>query len=201
MEPSRPEKILIAMYQIADGSTSPCRYEDIVVKVFQIFPKEFQLRGYPQFPDSSDIHKPLYGPLKSKGLVKSANKTFALTEKGIAIARGIIKHGSTHPFETPTHKRLSRDVENEVERLRKSAAFRFYCTGESNRILDTDFYSYLGVSVRTGKNDFEGRLHSVGGAVNAWAEIDPKPESNAMKQMHDALLIQFNQLIQKKTGR
>jgi hypothetical protein len=32
MEISRPEKILVAMFQLADGTNQPLEYEDIVVK-------------------------------------------------------------------------------------------------------------------------------------------------------------------------
>ena len=52
------------MYRLAHGHTSALKYEDIVVKAFELYPEEFALRGYSQYPDSSDIHKPLYGPLK-----------------------------------------------------------------------------------------------------------------------------------------
>ena len=51
------------MYELAGGTTKSLKYEDIVVKAFERFPDEFALRGYPQFPDASDIHKPLYGLL------------------------------------------------------------------------------------------------------------------------------------------
>ncbi len=64
----RPEKILVAMYALTDGETRMLSYEDIVVKAFELFPDEFALRGYPNFPDASDIHKPLYGPLRRAGL-------------------------------------------------------------------------------------------------------------------------------------
>ena len=46
--PERPEKILVAMYRLAHGRTSPLKYEDIVVKAFELFPEEFALRGYSQ---------------------------------------------------------------------------------------------------------------------------------------------------------
>ena len=60
----RPEKILVAMHRLAEGGTEFLRYEDIVVKAFEMFPDEFALRGHSRFSDSSDIHKPLYGILK-----------------------------------------------------------------------------------------------------------------------------------------
>ncbi len=75
-------KILAAMRELSPDSPRRLRYEDIVVKAFEMFPREFQLRGHPEFPDASDIHKPLYGPLKRMGLVTAANKRFRLTQRG-----------------------------------------------------------------------------------------------------------------------
>src|SRR5438132_8933893 len=124
MEPSRPEKILISMRSLAGGTTKPCKYEDIVVKAFSMFPKDFALRGYPRYPDSSDIHKPLYGPLKRAGHVLAGNKQFRLTPKGLERARQlstlekkIAKTGG---------ERLSRDKESEIQRIFQTEAFRLF---------------------------------------------------------------------------
>lgn len=200
MEPSKPEKILIAMYAISKGKMTPCRYEDIVVKAFEMFQKDFQLRGYPKFPDSSDIHKPLYGPLKSKGLVRSANKTFALTEKGISLAAGLMGNVSGEKSANVEKKRLTRDMDQEIARVRQSEACKLYLMDKRDGILDTDFYGYLGVSVRTGKNDFIGRLNSVTEAVETYAAIDPKPESKGLLELHKFLLTKFSGLVQIKAG-
>ena len=56
----RPQKILLTMLELSGGTTKSLKYEDIVVGAFKKFPDEFALRGYPEYPDSSDIHKPLY---------------------------------------------------------------------------------------------------------------------------------------------
>ena len=87
----RPEKILVAMLKLSNGTTKPLKYEDIVVKAFELFPDEFSLRGHPEFPDSSDIHKPLYGVLKRGGMVRAANKAFGLTQRGVETARRLVQ--------------------------------------------------------------------------------------------------------------
>src|SRR5690242_8659451 len=87
----RPQKILVAMFKLSKGKTIPLKYEDIVVKAFEMFPDEFALRGYPKYPYSSDIHKPLYGPLKRQGFIRSANKTFSLTSRGAEVAQRLIE--------------------------------------------------------------------------------------------------------------
>jgi hypothetical protein len=83
----RPEKILIAMLRLSGGTSRPLEYEDIVVQAWRLFPEDFGLRKYVrEHPDASDIHKPLYGPLKGRGYVLSGNKKFKLTEKGVSFA-------------------------------------------------------------------------------------------------------------------
>jgi hypothetical protein len=178
MDLPRPEKILVAMHQLSNGTNLPLEYEDIVVKSWQLFPDEFGLRKYVnQYPDSSDQHKPLYGPLKDRGLVLSGNKKFRLTEKGLAYAGELEKvWKGLQTFEEAgaannNPSRLSRDKEAQVKRICETEAFKLFAAGEKDRILDTDFYTYLGVTVRTKPHDFIGQLKTVGDAVADAARI------------------------------
>src|SRR5262249_39823895 len=154
----RPEKIVVAMFKLSGGKTTALKYEDIVVEAFKLFPDEFALRGYPEYPDSSDIHKPLYGVLKRGGLVRSANKTFSLTQRGIEVGRRMAEASSRAPTAPRRADRMTRDVELEVERMAGSAALRLHVEENDARILDTDFYAFLGCTVRTPRNEFLGRL-------------------------------------------
>lgn len=82
MDIPRPEKILVAMYQLSNGTNQPLEYEDIVVKSWELFPDEFGLRKYVhKYPDSSDQHKPLYGPLKTKDLFCRETRNSGLRKK------------------------------------------------------------------------------------------------------------------------
>lgn len=195
---TRPEKILIAMYSLAKGTIQPCRYEDIVVKVFELFPADFQLRGYPQYPDSSDIHKPLYGPLKRQGLVKAANKMFCLTDKGLTRAKALtqIKKDS----QLGHVERITRDVAHEIERLQTTNAWKLYLEGNQNKILDTDFYVFLGVTVRTDRNSFLGRLRSVEEAVKIAAKVDPQAVHIKLGELCNFLIIKFDSVIKRRDG-
>jgi hypothetical protein len=201
MGSSRPEKILLAVYELSSHKTLPCKYEDIVVKAFEMFPEEFQLRGYPKYPDSSDIHKPLYGQLKRLGLIRSANKYFSLTEKGLSMATELSAVVFKKSKTDSKIDRLTRDMAAEIERVRNCQAFQFFVAREPDKILDTDFYYYLGVTVRTGKNDFLGRLRVVTEAVETAAKIDPNDLNKKVVEFHGVLLKKFDDLIQKKTGK
>jgi hypothetical protein len=171
MDIPRPEKILVAMFQLSDGTNKPLEYEDIVVKSWELFPDEFGLRKYVhKHPDSSDQHKPLYGTLKDKGFVLSGNKKFRLTEKGIARASelGKILRGKTS---SENSGRLSRNNETQLKRICETDAFRLFSLGQKEKILDTDFYTYLGVTVRTERHEFLGRLKTVEDAVAGVSRI------------------------------
>src|SRR5438128_5296902 len=182
MQLQRPDKIILAMYDLASGTSKPLKYEDIVVKAFQLYPQDFGLRGYSHFPDSSDIHKPLYGPLKRAGYVLAGNKQFRLTSKGLERARELSIAGGK--IGKASGERLSRDKEAEIQRICETEAFRFFFSNKGDSILDTDFYAYLGVTVRTPRNDFLGRLKTVEEAVNAASIISRDPKTRKIIDLH-----------------
>jgi hypothetical protein len=148
------------MFDLSEGEAKALQYEDIVVAAFERYGEDFQLRGYPQYPDSSDIHKPLY-QMKQQGLLRSANKTFELTPRGLEVASKLV-HAKSQDKD-----RLTKQEENEVNRILNSAAFRLYQEGRKESILDTDFHEYLGITVRTTRANCLGRLSNVEHAVAA----------------------------------
>ena len=192
--------ILVAMHALSQGTTKALKYEDIVVKAFKTFPNEFALRGYPEYPDSSDLHKPLYGPLKRGGLVRSANKTFALTPKGVQAASRLL----SEKVDTggANGDRLTRDVANELDRMLRSPAFELFLNGAPHRILDTDFYAFVGCTVRTPKNDFLGRITATNDAVRAAHRLrQPNPEAAAqLAVLWKHLREHFKPLVEKRRG-
>ena len=189
---SKAQKILAVMFELARGQSRPLHYEDIVVFAFRKHPQDFQLRGYPEYPDSSDLHKPLYA-MKRDGLVRSASdKSFILTARGLEVARELI--GAA---ETP-HDRLTKQEENEIKRITKSPAFDLFRRGEAAKLLDTDFYDYLGASVRTPKGDFLGRLAVVEEAVRAHqAKINDRL-SETLSALHEWMVDHFQPEIEAR---
>ncbi|MBA2333654.1 MAG: hypothetical protein H0V90_01820 [Blastocatellia bacterium] len=175
---SKSQKILAVMFELAKGESKPLHYEDIVVFAFKRHPQDFQLRGYPEYPDSSDLHKPLYA-MKRDGLVRSASdKSFLLTARGLEVARGLAG------AEEAPRDRLTKGEENEIKRIIKSPAFELFRSGQAAKILDTDFYEYLGASVRTPKGDFLGRLSVVEQAITAHREKINDSLSEALNALH-----------------
>jgi hypothetical protein len=157
--------ILAAMREVSESSTKLCAYEDIVVKAWELFPQEFGLRGYvDRFPDSSDLHKPLYGPLKREGLVRVQNKKFGLTDRGLGITNDLREPTKA---DSRTGARVRRDQLIEIDRLAKKAAVQLVREERMSELLDTDLYDFYGVTVRTKAADFEGRIRTVDDAIDA----------------------------------
>lgn len=183
----RPEKILVAMHRLSKGTTKMLKYEDIVVEAFKMFPDEFALRGHPQYPDSSDVHKPLYGVLKRRGLVRAAHKTFALTTKGVETAQRLIANAGASLDDARSADRMTRDVQAEVDRMLASDAFAFFVNGKREKILDTDFYNFIGCTVRTPPNDFLGRVNTTTDAVDVAVRLG-QPDRDAVERLAAAWL-------------
>ena len=94
--------------------------------------------------------------------------------------------------------RLTKPEENEINRILKSQAFQLFQEGQMARILDTDFYDYLGVSVRTPKGDFLGRVATVAQAVSAHSNKRNDKISEALAKVHEWIVARFNDEIQAR---
>lgn len=204
----RHNKILIAMLEVSGASTRLCAYEDIVVAAWKRFPQEFGLRGYvSDYPDSSDLHKPLYGPLKRDGYVKVQNKKFGLTEAGLAVAAEL----NSGAGGGSAASRVRRDQVIEIERLAKKPSVRLVQQGSEGELLDSDLYDFYGVTVRTKPADFIGRVNTVDRAIDAAVLIkDPSLDAvwvawvaktrDALKQHHSELIAELTSTSEKPKG-
>ncbi|OGE32710.1 hypothetical protein A3J19_03595 [Candidatus Daviesbacteria bacterium RIFCSPLOWO2_02_FULL_41_8] len=197
---SRAQKILISLYKLAGGTKKQVRFEDIAVKVYKTFKADFQLRGYPQYPDTGDIvHKPLYSELKKAGFVLSGNKYFSLTAKGTEYGKRLLKSAGMDNKSRDTNTgddfvKFTISQQKEIERIRDSAAFNLYTEGKKEEIIDIDFYSYLGVTVRTNKYDFLGRFSIVKDAIEA-TKSKSLPLYKQLTDCHEYLINKFKENI------
>ena len=162
---TRGEKILLVLFELASKTRKSIRYENIVVKAFETYPDDFHLKGYPQYPESGDlVHKPLYD-YKKKGLIIAGNKMFALTEKGLVAVEKLQE--AVSGYSVRNTERVSRDIEKEVSRIARTAGFNLFVNGDSGSIVDTDFYDYLSVTVRSSRSDFIGRFNTMADVVES----------------------------------
>lgn len=159
---SRGEKLLLVMYEMAKKNRY-LRFEDIVVGVFKKFPEDFHLRGYEKYPDSGDlVHKPLYD-FRKKGILEANSKVFSFTDRGMNFAKQISDNLDGKIIRSAG--RFSRYARKEIDRIKLTEGFKLFVLGELEKINDTDFYSYLGLTPRTSKNDFLGRLNTIADVI------------------------------------
>lgn len=188
---SRGEKILLFLYEFGEGGRAKIRYEDIVVGLFKKYPHDFQLKGHAEYPDSGDlIHKPLYD-FKKKGYVNAENKIFSLTDRGVELARQLSSKGR----ETKSSKdRLSRSAETEVSRVKSLEGFLLFVDGNKERLSDNDFYNYLGVTVRTQKNSFIGRLETMNATIEELKRNSGDTLYKNIINYHDFLISRYRSI-------
>lgn len=193
----RHAKILAAMFWATQQSGRTIAYEDIVVEAFRRFPEDFQLRGYPEYPDSSDIHKPLYLALSKAGYVSGAKKKFRLTPLGQQVAEQAARtlSGARGMVDTG---RLTRDDQADLARMKSTRAYRMVAEGNSRAVVDSDFYAFFKVSVRTKRHEFAGRLQAVEALLQRGRDAG-QPVADVVAAS-DFLLKRFEDLIREIMG-
>ncbi len=190
-ELSNREKLLCVIYEMLSGKKGTLKYEDISVKAFMRYPNEFQLRGYPKYPDTEHTSKRIYD-LRKEGLIQVRNKFITLTEKGITYAKQIIK---TQSKPQKLHHKLTRDILSEIDRIKNTDAFQLFATDKRDQIVDTDFFAYLGTTVRTERTDFKARIKTIEDVIET---IKSCAEYKTIVDLNSYLFDKFKELIKTK---
>jgi hypothetical protein len=199
---SKEQKVLLALYRLWKQGRKKVRYEDIVVQVFKDYSSDFHLKGYPEFPDTGDaVHKPLYD-YRKRGMVSASNKMFSLTPHGVAEAEKLQAAERGSPASKEPRHRLERVAQIEIERVKQLESFKLFLSGRHEDIIDADLFEYLGVSVRSSKNDFIGRLETMKSVMNSVKESGLKdPVLLGASRFHEFMMNRFENDIDFKAGR
>ena len=130
--------MLLALSHASGGTRDAVPYEEIVIESWKRFPDRFSLRSHPEFPDASDQHKKLYGPLKRAGYVVALHdKNFRLTDAGLERARQLDR--ALKPAQAMSSDgRLGRDDERLIRSALSSAAYGKWESGRADEIVDSD---------------------------------------------------------------
>jgi DNA-binding PadR family transcriptional regulator len=189
-EISKVDKILLYLQEVGDSGRAKLKIEEIVVGLYKKYPHDFHLLGYPEYPDSGGlIHKRLYD-FKKKGYVNAAKSIFSITERGIEMAKKI-KTGEADNLSD----RLSRTAETEVSRIKSLEGFGLYIQHQEDKLSDSDFYSYLGVTVRTSPNSFIGRLQIIRAVMEDLKARPSDPLYHSLVSYHDFLESKYKDII------
>lgn len=187
---SKKDKVLITLLRMSRGKRSTLKYEDIIVNLFKTYPQDFHLRGYPEYPDTSNQ---AFYSLRKDGLIQVRSKFVALTGKGMITAKQIIRGKSKVPQKSS--QKLSRDILSEVDRIKNTDAFRLFVTDKKDQLVDTDFFAYLGTTVRTERTDFKARIKTIEDLIKT---IKDNAEYKIIVDLHDYLFERFKDIIKAK---
>lgn len=195
----RWQKLLIVLFVLSRGSKKAVKYEDIVVEAFKKFPETFHLRGYKEYPDSGDlVHKPLYD-MRPRGLLTAIQKEFTLTDKGIKEAKKLI--GTPHA-NSKIHFKPARDVGKEIERILSSDGFTLYKNDRAEKIFDTDFFQYLGISVHSSRSEFLNRLTTIEDTVKQARQFQDTKVVKLLSSYHQFMIHEkFHEIVLAFTNK
>ncbi|OGP54662.1 MAG: hypothetical protein A2162_04070 [Deltaproteobacteria bacterium RBG_13_52_11b] len=163
-ELSKAEKLLVAACLLSSEGHTVFSAENLIVRAFQAFPRDFSLKGYPEYPDSNVVLTQVMGkkaPLIVRGwLEKTGVKQYRLTPKGLD-DRNLLEHDQGGI----SNVRLERLLEEGLARLLKSASFELFKSGQKEQITFNQFCRFAGLSARDKWQKIQNKLASVRHAV------------------------------------
>lgn len=189
---TKAEKILSTLARLCQETDSAITYEDLVVAAFETYPGDFSLRGYPHYPDASDIHKPIYNHLKPQGLVRVSNKTFRITEAGLEAARRLSFASNVEYPEDD--RRLTRSQERALRRYEKSSAVQLMSAGKEDDLIDTDCQRFYGFAPWSSPSEASARRQEFLTILDILEQLDT-PTASILRTTDQELTSRFGFLL------
>ena len=191
---TKQEKIILVISEISDLNQKNIKFEDIVVALYKKFPNDFHLKGHKNYPDSGDSVKRALYTLRDRGFLSVNNMVFKMSNKGIDFGGKMLS--DTNGIKIVEKDNLDRYILNEINRIKKLEGFILFLSGEKEDILDTDFYNYLGLTARTERSNFLGRLGIIKGSME---EIEKHTKTEPLYEKilayHKYLISKFDSII------
>ena len=194
------DKILLAIYELNKKRKEGEKItkEDMVIKVWKMFPSDFCIIGYPQYPNA-DISKYIT-KLFRENLLKGNFYNYLLTVKGKEYAENI-RIGDIDKKKDIISG--SRQIESEIIRIRNSKVFQLFLKGEKE-FTESDFFDFLGTSSRSlsnsNKTAFISKYNLITKDVIPFCEKIKINNSEAEKivALWNILIEKFTELLNKK---
>lgn len=153
---TKAQKLLRAASKLVQEGKAEFSVEDLVVSAHKMFPGEFSLKGYGEFPDSNTVLTQVMGkkaPLIVRGwLDKVGAKKYRLTPKGLDDLNSL---GGSSPVSSA---KLERRREEEAGALLTSVAFDLALDGRSDEITFYQFCRLVGLVASDKWQVVQGKL-------------------------------------------
>jgi len=184
--------LLLSIYNLSDKKILKVTIEDIVVSAFKQHPKIFQLKGYPEYPDSEPISKRIYDTLQPKGYIRVVNRFVQLTDHGIEYCQSLSK--STQKATSDVG--LSRSESKHYQRLLNSAGFQIFLKEKEKKLLDVDLYHFYSISVKTNHTAIKGKIANIQSLISKAYKLN-LPYSKELNDYKNKLDLIFSEFLKK----
>lgn len=164
---SKKDKTLITLFKICKGKKKAVHYEDLLVETYKSFKKDFQLKRYPEYPDSDIFRYIIYFQLKPEGLIRIVKKQCMLTSLGIKRCEFL-----TGNLSTGSSENLQKEIE--IKRMLGLTGFLMYEENKTEKIIDQDFYEFFKSSVRTKPLELLGNINQVQDLIKEYFKVNTK---------------------------
>lgn len=152
--------------------------EEIAIECWLINPSKHSLRGFPQFPDSNIVIKRLADMKGRNGLVEGTSRSgYKLTPRSKMRFNEMTKDVSAKT--TPIV--LSRNADDRTvtsideapyKRLTRTPAYKKFVGGEIEKIVESDFLYFYGISWNSNRAYTEGKIKNVDLVIASFSEKD-----------------------------
>lgn len=162
---SKAEKLLSAAASLATDGQDEFTVEDLIVRVHRLFPSDFALKGYPQYPDSNAVLTKVFGisaPVIVRGWVeKTGTKKYRVTPKGVHDLAELTERPDDQRISSETAVSIERRQDESIGRLLTSTAFDLFKQGRADETTFHQFCRFVGLSARDKWQRVSGRLEAV----------------------------------------
>ncbi len=191
---TKKQKILYVIYKMSLGSIKNVRYEDILVESFKLFPKEFQIRYYPKYPDTDTIRRNLY-QLIPDGFLKISQRKCVLTDFGISKGKELKE--LIEGTEIKKDERVDYIMQREINRLLYLQGFKMFINNRTDKIIERDFYEFYKVTVRTRNLEIKGNIRTIDHFISHYLKKE-KVLGKRLEKYSSFLKSKFDNLIKEE---
>lgn len=169
--------------------------EEIAIECWLINPEKHSLRGFPQYPDSNIVLKRLADMKGRNGLVDGTSRTgYKLTSVSKVRFNELSKAAATGTTRVLTSRNaddrsVSSIDEAPYKRLTRTPAYKKFTSGETEKIVESDFLYFYGISWNNNRAYIEGKIKNVDLVVSLFSDKD-----QSLKELANYLNTKFKKV-------
>jgi len=195
---SHAERVLLAIYRVSNGTANRVPFEEIVIRAWKDFPKQFSLNNHPEYPDAYPVSKRLTSDLVTSRLVTSVSKeVYRLTYKGLETAKEIENRLAGEKVEESSTKTLlNREQEEIIKHAVRSRAFLTWKQDKKDDLIDYDARMFFQFSTGTEVRARKRKVETVKETIEKAVLLEMK-DALALKELCNFLIQKFPDLFKE----